>query len=101
IAPYFQDIVMNELVSKLKLDEETIETDGLRVYTSLDPNLQKLAEEEVQGHIHKDSEIQVGFVAMEPKTGHVKALVGGRNYEESPFNRVTQAFRQPGSTFKP
>lgn len=101
IAPYFQDIVKKELTSKLKLDERTIETGGLRVYTTLDPELQKLAEERVAATVNKDSDIQLGFVAMNPKNGEVKALLGGRNYEESPFNRATQAERQPGSTFKP
>ncbi len=51
--------------------------------------------------IHNDSEIQTGLVAIDPKNGHVKAMVGGRDYEESPFNRATQAVRQPGSTIKP
>ncbi|MFS0863026.1 transglycosylase domain-containing protein [Fredinandcohnia sp. 179-A 10B2 NHS] len=101
IAPYFQDIVKKELNSKLKLDERTIETGGLRVYTTLDPELQKLAEEKVEATVNKNSDIQLGFVAMNPKNGEVKALLGGRNYEESPFNRATQAERQPGSTFKP
>ncbi|MFT4416985.1 transglycosylase domain-containing protein [Fredinandcohnia humi] len=101
VAPYFQDVVKNELYTKLKLDKHTIETGGLRVYTTLDPELQKVAEEKVQSYIHKDSEIQLGFVAMEPKNGEVKALIGGRDYTESPFNRATQAERQPGSTFKP
>ncbi|WP_449538107.1 transglycosylase domain-containing protein [Ferdinandcohnia sp. Marseille-Q9671] len=101
IAPYFQDVVKKELHSKLKLDQQTIETSGLRVFTTLDTELQKIAEEEAASHIKPESKIQVGFVAMDPKNGAVRALIGGRNYEESPFNRVTQAERQPGSTFKP
>lgn len=48
-----------------------------------------------------DSEMQVAFVAMNPQNGHVKALIGGRDFEESPFNRAVQAKRQPGSAFKP
>ncbi|WP_453992912.1 transglycosylase domain-containing protein [Bacillus nitroreducens] len=101
IAPYFQDIVKKELHSKLKLDQKTIETGGLRVYTTLDPELQTIAEKNVGHFINEDSKIQLGFVAMDPKNGEVKALIGGRNYVESPFNRATQAKRQPGSTFKP
>ncbi|MEH7379449.1 PBP1A family penicillin-binding protein [Bacillus sp. JJ1533] len=101
IAPYFQDVVKKELHSKLKLDQETIETGGLRVYTTLDPKLQEIAEEKVANFIKEDSGIQLGFVAMDPKNGEVRALIGGRDYEESPFNRATQAKRQPGSTFKP
>ncbi len=101
IAPYFQDAVKKELLTQTNIDEKTIEMGGLRVYTTLDPNLQKVAEEQVAKHVNPDSEIQLGFVAMDQYTGEVKALIGGRNYEESPFNRVTQAERQPGSTFKP
>ncbi|MFS0821293.1 transglycosylase domain-containing protein [Bacillus sp. 1P02SD] len=101
IAPYFQDAVKKELHSKLKLDQETIETGGLRVYTTLNPDLQKIAEEKVEDFVKEDSGIQLGFVAMDPKNGEVRALIGGRDYEESPFNRAIQAKRQPGSTFKP
>ncbi|WP_191566625.1 transglycosylase domain-containing protein [Metabacillus idriensis] len=101
IAPYFQDAVMNELSKKLNLDQTTIETRGLRIFTTLDPDLQKMAEVKVADVIEESSDIQVGFMAMDPKTGYVKALIGGRDYAESTFNRVTQAKRQPGSTMKP
>ncbi|MCC3356281.1 transglycosylase domain-containing protein [Bacillus sp. REN16] len=101
IAPYFQDVVKKELYSKLKLDQKTIETGGLRVYTTLNPDLQKIAEEKVVNFIKEDSKIQLGFAAIDPKNGEVRALIGGRNFEESPYNRATQAKRQPGSTFKP
>lgn len=101
IAPYFQDAVKHMLKTVLGLDEETIEMGGLRVYTTLDVNMQAIAEEKIKETIHSQSNIQVALIAMEPKTGEVKALVGGRDYEKSPFNRVTQAERQPGSTFKP
>lgn len=100
-APYFQDAVHQELTDVLKLDERTIELGGLKVYTTLDLDQQKIAEETIAKQISEDSDIQVGFVAMNPKNGYVKAMVGGRNYEESPYNRVTQAERQPGSTIKP
>ena len=73
----------------------------MKVYTTLDLEQQEIAEETISQMIADDSEIQAGFVAMNPKNGHVKALVGGRNYEESPFNRAVQAIRQPGSTMKP
>lgn len=101
IAPYFQDAVMNELSKKLNLDQTTIETRGLRIFTTLDPDMQKIAENKIEDVIDEASDIQVGFMAMDPKTGSVKALVGGRDYEKSTFNRATQAKRQPGSTMKP
>ncbi|WP_110928290.1 transglycosylase domain-containing protein [Bacillus massiliglaciei] len=101
MAPYFQDAVKRSLKNELQIDERTIELGGLKVYTTLDENQQKIAEETVSDIISSTSEIQAGLVAMNPKNGHVKALIGGRNYEDSPFNRVTQAVRQPGSTMKP
>ncbi|NNV06354.1 PBP1A family penicillin-binding protein [Geobacillus sp. MMMUD3] len=101
IAPYFQDVVKQQLRTKLGLDERTIELGGLRVYTTLDPRLQRIAEEQIARIINPNSAIQAALVAMDPRTGEVKALIGGRNYQESPFNRAVQAERQPGSTFKP
>ncbi|WP_064091977.1 transglycosylase domain-containing protein [Rossellomorea aquimaris] len=101
IAPYFQDVVKNILRSQLGIEERTIEMGGLKVYTTLQPKHQETAEKVVKEQIPEESEIQLGFVAMNPKNGHVTALVGGRNYEESPFNRAVQAIRQPGSTIKP
>lgn len=100
-APYFYDAVKKELSSKAGLDDRVVELGGLKVYTTLDGKYQEIAEEVVQKTISGASEIQVGFAAMEPDTGYVKALVGGRNYSESPFNRAVQAVRQPGSTIKP
>lgn len=100
-APYFQDAVKNILKNQLHLDDKTIELGGLRVYTTLNTEQQKIAEETISNTIDKDSDIQIGFVAMDPSTGYVKAMVGGRDYEQSPFNRAIQATRQPGSTIKP
>ncbi len=101
IAPYFQDAVRFVLKNSLGLDDRTIELGGLKVFTTLDPKQQELAEAAIAEKIPGDTDIQAGFIAMEPSTGHVKAMVGGRNYEKSPFNRATQAVRQPGSTIKP
>ncbi|MDX8345474.1 PBP1A family penicillin-binding protein [Rossellomorea sp. YZS02] len=100
-APYFQDVVKSILRSDLGIEERTIEMGGLKVYTTLNPNHQKVAEKVVKEQISEESDIQLGFVSMNPKNGYVTALVGGRNYEESPFNRAVQAIRQPGSTIKP
>ncbi|WP_174734785.1 transglycosylase domain-containing protein [Mesobacillus harenae] len=100
-APYFQDAVRNALKTQLNLDERTIELGGLRVYTTLNLKQQEIAEETVKKLISEESEIQTGLVALDPKTGHVKAMVGGRDYGNSSFNRAIQAVRQPGSTIKP
>jgi penicillin-binding protein 2D len=101
IAPYFQDAVRQALKSQLRVDERTIALGGLKVYTTLNKEQQEIAEKTIASLISSESDIQVGFVAMNPNNGHVKAMVGGRDYEKSPFNRAVQAVRQPGSTIKP
>ncbi|PMC37519.1 monofunctional biosynthetic peptidoglycan transglycosylase [Bacillus sp. UMB0899] len=101
LAPYFQDAMLSEIADKLDIDVQAIQTKGLKIYTTLDTDMQKLAEETMKDTIDESSDIQTGVVAMDPKTGYVRALVGGRNYDDSPFNRATQAKRQPGSTIKP
>ncbi|WP_041580801.1 transglycosylase domain-containing protein [Bacillus sp. 1NLA3E] len=101
VAPYFQDAVRHALKSELHLDERTIALGGLKIYTTLNKEQQATAEKTVRELISSESDIQVGMVAMDPSNGHVKAMIGGRNYEKSPFNRATQAIRQPGSTIKP
>ena len=100
-APYFYDTVKNELINKVGLDERVIALGGLKVFTTLDPKQQEIAEQVIAETVTDSSEIQIGFAAMDPKTGFVTALVGGRSYDESPFNRAVQAVRQPGSTIKP
>lgn len=101
IAPYFQEAVKQALLSETDLTPRTIEMGGLKIYTTLDPKIQEIAEERMKETINPDSEIQAAIVVTNPANGEVKALVGGRNFTESQFNRVTQAKRQPGSTFKP
>lgn len=101
IAPYFYDTVKKELKEKAGLDDRSIALGGLRVYTALDPKQQSVAENAISETISETSDIQVGFAAMDPETGYITALVGGRDYNESSFNRATQAVRQPGSTLKP
>ncbi|WP_421535820.1 transglycosylase domain-containing protein [Priestia sp. D3YE.R1] len=100
-ASYFMDAALAELKQDLGIDETMIYTNGLRVYTTLDEKMQRTAEEKMKDVISSSSDVQSAFVAMNPKNGQVKALIGGRDYEKSPFNRATQAIRQPGSTMKP
>ncbi|ENQ3106785.1 penicillin-binding protein, 1A family [Bacillus sp. 491mf] len=101
IAPYFQGAVQTSLINDAGLDEQTVARGGLRVYTTLDPKLQKIAEHAVNETIPSTTEIETAIVSMNPKTGEVMSLIGGRDYKKSQFNRATQAYRQPGSTFKP
>ncbi len=100
-ASYFMDAALAELKQDLGIDGSMIYTNGLRVYTTLDEKMQRTAEEKMKDVISSSSDVQSAFVAMNPKNGQVKALIGGRDYEKSPFNRATQAIRQPGSTMKP
>lgn len=101
LAPYFQDAVRAQLKNRIGLDDRTIALGGLKVYTTLDANMQRAAEASIANTIADDSDIQAALVAMDPTNGFVKALIGGRNYRESSFNRAIQAKRQPGSTIKP
>ncbi|WEG13073.1 PBP1A family penicillin-binding protein [Pullulanibacillus sp. KACC 23026] len=101
MAPYFQDEVQQELSKRLNMTNEQIATAGLKVYTTLDANMQKKAEYWVKKVINPKSKIQAALVTMDPKTGAVKAMIGGRNYQEDPYNLAVQGKRQPGSSFKP
>ncbi|WP_096203005.1 transglycosylase domain-containing protein [Bacillus sp. FJAT-45350] len=101
VGPYFQDIVQQILAEDYDIDPALIEKGGLHVYTTLDPDMQREAERWVEAELNGEDELQAALVAMSPRTGDVKALIGGRDYSESPFNRATKAKRSPGSTFKP
>ncbi|WP_332634605.1 transglycosylase domain-containing protein [Halalkalibacter flavus] len=100
VGPYFQAAVEKILIQDVGIDPALLEAGGLKVYTTLDPDMQKEAEYWVRREM-PDSELQTALVAMDPQTGDVKALVGGKNYVESPFNRAIDARRHPGSSFKP
>jgi penicillin-binding protein 1B len=115
-APYFVDLVHEQLTQKL--GERDFNREGLRIYTSLDPDLQKVATEAVASTVHVvDEQVdklharqkklgqsytypQVALVALNPHTGQVLAMVGGRNYGSSQLNHVV-AKRPTGSIFKP
>ncbi|MBM7608987.1 1A family penicillin-binding protein [Lysinibacillus composti] len=100
IAPYFLDVVWQEATDILEKKHMNISEGGWVIKTTLNQAHQKAAEEAVAKNM-PEGELQVGFVSMDVKTGQVTALVGGRDYGTSPFNRVTQAVRQPGSSIKP
>lgn len=71
----------------------------MKVYTTLDLDMQKAAEDALVPYL-KEQDFQGALLAMDPHTGYVKAMVGGRDFEESQFNRALQARRQTGSAFK-
>ncbi|SDH89497.1 penicillin-binding protein, 1A family [Alteribacillus persepolensis] len=99
-GPYFQDHI-EQLIESTDLNPQLMERGGLHVYTTLDPELQQLAEKWVELETPKDSDIQAALAVIDPHSGDVRALVGGKNYEESTYNRVIHAKRQPGSAIKP
>lgn len=101
IAPYFRDYVRYVAVDKLGIDERLLSEGGIRIYTTLDPEAQRAAEEAVASGIPSDSEQQAALVSIDPRTGYIKAMVGGRDYRTNQFNRVFATTRQPGSSFKP
>lgn len=97
---YYQDAVMDELSSIKSIPSSFIETGGLKIYTNLDTKVQKSLEESSNKNITNEN-IQLSAVVIEPKSGKVLALTGGRNYDKSKYNRATKAKRQVGSTIKP
>ncbi len=99
-APYFIDTVWAEAQKILEKNGRSIEEGGWTIQTTLNTSHQKAAEEAIEKNL-PNSGLQVGFISMDPKTGYITALVGGSQYAKSPFNRVTQAKRQPGSAIKP
>lgn len=98
---YYHDAVMDELESIDNIPKSYSDTSGLKIYTNLDLDLQKKVEENIKESIPEESEIQTSVVLMNPDTGGVLALVGGKDYNESSFNRATDSLRQVGSTMKP
>jgi 1A family penicillin-binding protein len=99
-APWFRDAVLQEAVSRFGLDEALVRNGGLRIHTTLDLSIQQQAERAMERNLATQPGLEGALISIDPHTGHIKAMVGGRNYRQSQFNRVF-AKRQPGSTFKP
>ena len=98
---YYQDAVKNELNSIKTIPKTFLEAGALKIYTNLDLNLQTTLENNIDKNLSKLEDLQVASVAIEPKTGKVLALVGGKNYYKSEYNRAIKAKRSVGSTIKP
>lgn len=98
---YYQDAVMRELKTIKEIPSSYLETGGIRIYTNLDMNAQKILENSVKNNLNTDKNLQVASVMMEPNSGKIIALVGGRDYNKSQYNRAYQSARQVGSTMKP
>jgi penicillin-binding protein 1B len=107
-APYFADYVQNQLGDMIAGGAGT---EHLRIYTTIDMDLQRAAYaaltkqltalDKIQSRRFEPGTLQAALVAMNAKTGEIVAMVGGRDYSKSQLNRASDAMRQPGSVFKP
>ena len=98
---YYQDAVLEELKSIDSIPLSYSDSKGLKIYTNLDLNAQRILEKNVKESIPDTSEIEASAVMMNPNTGAIIALLGGKNYNKSSYNRVISSKRQVGSTMKP
>lgn len=98
---YYQDAVMNELKSMGSIPSNYSEIGGLKIYTSLDLSLQSYMEKTISETFPDDSTLETASVALNPDNGEIMALIGGRNYNVSTYNRAVSSMRQVGSTMKP
>lgn len=100
-ASYFKDYVIETAIEQLGIDEKLLFEGGVTIYTTLDTAMQEIAERKVQEGLLADSEQQAALIAIDPRNGHIKAMVGGKSYQDNQYNRTLATTRQPGSTFKP
>ena len=98
---YYQDAVMNELNSLEIIPKSLIESGGLKIYTNLDLEAQTHLENAIISNMSEEDDVQIASIIINPNNGGIIALTGGKNYEKSQYNRVTQSKRQVGSTIKP
>jgi penicillin-binding protein 1A len=103
-APFFNRQVMEKVMRDFNLDEQSFWQSGLKIYTTLDLNAQRLAENALisQSAVYGRSRLsqQAALVSVNPRTGAILAYVGGKNYQQSQYDRVRDAVRSPGSLFK-
>lgn len=98
---YFQDAVMNELESMETIPKNYNEIGGLKIYTTLDYNAQSILEKNVKDVFGDNDKLETSSVVLNPNNGAVIALIGGRDYNKSSYNRAISSTRQVGSTMKP
>ena len=97
---YYQDAVFKELKTLKGIPSTYIESGGLRIYTNLDLKAQTILEENINKTI-KNDKLEVNSIIMDPNNSKIIALVGGRDYNKSQYNRTLNSYRQVGSTMKP
>ncbi len=120
ISPYFVDFVKEQAQKLLADSKVNVNGQGLRIYTTIDPALQRLAEKSIadsgklldqaqertaplkssDGKTHRAT-LETAILSTDPRTGEILAMVGGRDYNRTKYNRTYQSMRSPGSAFKP
>ena len=98
---YFRDAVINELNNITVIPKSIIDTGGLKIYTTLNENAQKSLESAVNDYVDENSELEIAAMLANPNDGGVLAMIGGKDYSKSQFNRAINAKRQVGSIMKP
>lgn len=98
---YYQDAVLKELKDIDSIPLSYSDSKGLKIYTNLDIKAQQILEKNIKETLPEDSKIETSAVMMNPNTGGIIALVGGRDYNKSSYNRAIESRRQVGSTMKP
>lgn len=98
---YYIDAVMNELESIDSIPRNYIDYNGLKIYTNFNYDIQRSLEENVKNTFPDDSKIETSSVVMNPENGGIMALIGGKDYNNSTYNRAISSKRQVGSTMKP
>lgn len=98
---YYHDAIMSELKNIDNIPNNYSEIGGLKIYTNFDYEAQKILENNVNSTFPEESNLQTASVIMNPENGGIMALVGGRDYNKSTYNRAISSKRQVGSTMKP
>ncbi len=97
---YYKDAVLNELKNIKNMPDSITEIQGLKIYTNLDRETQKLLENNINNEMNNTS-MEVASIVVKPQTGKIVALIGGKDYSKSQYNRAVNSKRQVGSTIKP
>ena len=97
---YYQDAVFKEL-EEINIPKSFLETGGLKIYTSFDIEAQTILEDKINSNLENNQELQTNAIMADPNTGRIIALVGGRDYSTSQYNRAISSYRQIGSAMKP
>jgi penicillin-binding protein 1A len=96
--PYFFDYVENELIAEYGVN--TVRRGGLEVQTTIDPDLQRVGLDAMRSALPYSTDPSSALVSIDPRNGHIRAMVSSSHYAQSQFNLAAQGHRQPGSTFK-